>query len=253
MRFALSSLLSDSSTTACIVAACGSRSLRRRRPRAPAVRAPAPAPRAQASSTMAEQRRTSTSSGAPRRRRRRRQRRAQHELPRAPPGAPAGRLPGRPRAHRRRSSSPSSSPTTTRPTRPASPTFVNKVGATTYWSTATSEYGVGAATATAPVVLTETAPALLDDSTIQTWLHGQAQRQRPGLATARRRTPSTSSTTPRDGRHPPVRDGPGAAAASASAATTAAPRSTRCTAARTCPTPPSRAVRTSARSRAWTR
>jgi hypothetical protein len=35
------------------------------------------------------------------------------------------------------------------------------------------EYGVGAATATAAVMLTETAPALIDDSDIQTWLAGK--------------------------------------------------------------------------------
>jgi len=57
--------------------------------------------------------------------------------------------------------------------------FVNKVGATPYWTTATSEYGVGAATAVAPIMLTETAPALLDDSTIQTWLQGKLDGNDP--------------------------------------------------------------------------
>ena len=42
-----------------------------------------------------------------------------------------------------------------------------------YWTATTAEYGVGAATTTLPVVLTEAAPATIDDSVIQTWLAGK--------------------------------------------------------------------------------
>jgi hypothetical protein len=48
--------------------------------------------------------------------------------------------------------------------------FTAKVGATKYWAAAVGEYGVGPATSTAPVMLTETAPATIDDTAIQTWL-----------------------------------------------------------------------------------
>jgi hypothetical protein len=51
--------------------------------------------------------------------------------------------------------------------------FVATVGTTAYWTAAVSEYGVGPAMATAPVVLTETAPATIDDSVVQTWLAGK--------------------------------------------------------------------------------
>jgi hypothetical protein len=47
------------------------------------------------------------------------------------------------------------------------------IGATPYWSAATAEYGVGAATAGTPVHLTESAPANIDDAAIQTWLAGK--------------------------------------------------------------------------------
>jgi hypothetical protein len=48
--------------------------------------------------------------------------------------------------------------------------FVNKIGATDYWTAISSEYGVGPATSGTPVVLTEMAPTTIDDSAIQTWL-----------------------------------------------------------------------------------
>jgi hypothetical protein len=51
--------------------------------------------------------------------------------------------------------------------------FYSKVGATNYWMTAVQEYGVGAATAKPPIVLTETATGTIDDSAIQTWLAGK--------------------------------------------------------------------------------
>jgi hypothetical protein len=51
--------------------------------------------------------------------------------------------------------------------------FDNKVGASMYWKAAVSEYGVGPGTATAAVMLTETAPTTIDDNGIQTWLAGK--------------------------------------------------------------------------------
>jgi|SRR5579871_4821601 len=57
--------------------------------------------------------------------------------------------------------------------------FAMKVGATNYWKTATSEYGVGAAVALPPVQLTEAAPATIDDGTIQTWLAGKLTGKDP--------------------------------------------------------------------------
>ncbi len=49
--------------------------------------------------------------------------------------------------------------------------FVATVGSTSYWAAATSEYGVGAATAAPAVHLAETATGTLDDSNIQSWLN----------------------------------------------------------------------------------
>jgi hypothetical protein len=51
--------------------------------------------------------------------------------------------------------------------------FVAAVGATSYWTTAVSEYGVGPATATTPVELTETSTGQITDADIQTWLSGK--------------------------------------------------------------------------------
>jgi hypothetical protein len=51
--------------------------------------------------------------------------------------------------------------------------FVSKIGATQYWAATTSEYGVGPATSTSPVALTEAAPATIDGVAIQTWLAGK--------------------------------------------------------------------------------
>ncbi|MFO0759317.1 MAG: hypothetical protein U0359_22685 [Byssovorax sp.] len=51
--------------------------------------------------------------------------------------------------------------------------FDAKIGATEYWKATTSEYGVGAGTATAPLELMEDAPNLLSDGDIQTWLTGK--------------------------------------------------------------------------------
>lgn len=47
------------------------------------------------------------------------------------------------------------------------------VAAKSYWAGTTSEYGVGALTAVAPIHLTETAPTTLTDADVQTWLTGK--------------------------------------------------------------------------------
>jgi hypothetical protein len=57
--------------------------------------------------------------------------------------------------------------------------FVTNIGATPYWTAVTSEYGIGPAVATAPVILTEMAPATTDDGTIQTWLAGKLDGNDP--------------------------------------------------------------------------
>jgi hypothetical protein len=57
--------------------------------------------------------------------------------------------------------------------------FVSKVGSTAYWTAAVGEYGVGPATALPPVQLTETAPATIDDTAIQTWLQGKLNGDDP--------------------------------------------------------------------------
>ena len=57
--------------------------------------------------------------------------------------------------------------------------FLTKVGGTPYWAAAATEYGVGAGTATPPVVLVETAPAKIDDTAIQTWLTGKLNGDDP--------------------------------------------------------------------------
>jgi hypothetical protein len=55
-------------------------------------------------------------------------------------------------------------------------TFVTQlVGATTYWSGATAEYGVGPLSATAPVHSTDTPAATLADTDVRAWLTAQIQ------------------------------------------------------------------------------
>jgi hypothetical protein len=51
--------------------------------------------------------------------------------------------------------------------------FISKLGASAYWSTVTSEYGVGAATSGTPVILTETAAVTVDGSTIPAWIQSE--------------------------------------------------------------------------------
>jgi hypothetical protein len=57
--------------------------------------------------------------------------------------------------------------------------FTTGIGASSYWSATTGEYGVGAATSTADVDLTEAAPASIADSAIQTWLEGKLDGDDP--------------------------------------------------------------------------
>jgi hypothetical protein len=49
-------------------------------------------------------------------------------------------------------------------------TFMSKLGASSFWLPAVSEYGVGAISSAPVVQLGDTAPASIDDSEIQTWL-----------------------------------------------------------------------------------
>jgi hypothetical protein len=57
--------------------------------------------------------------------------------------------------------------------------FAARVGGTQYWATTTSEYGIGPATGESAVVLTEAAPATIDDPGIQTWLAGKLDGDDP--------------------------------------------------------------------------
>jgi hypothetical protein len=56
-------------------------------------------------------------------------------------------------------------------------TFMSKLGASSFWLPAVSEYGVGVITSQTPIQLTESAPATLDDSDIQTWLAAKIDDQ----------------------------------------------------------------------------
>jgi hypothetical protein len=57
--------------------------------------------------------------------------------------------------------------------------FDTKVGQSAYWTAAVSEYGVGPATATPTVLLTEAAPGATTDPDIQTWLAGKLDSMDP--------------------------------------------------------------------------
>ena len=59
--------------------------------------------------------------------------------------------------------------------------FTSGLGSTAYWTEVTSEYGVGKATALAPVVLTTSAPTSIADSDVQTWLLAQLSGDTPTL------------------------------------------------------------------------
>ncbi len=52
-------------------------------------------------------------------------------------------------------------------------TFTQKIGGSAYWKAATTEYGVGAATAVDPIVLTVPAPGDITDDDVQTFLASQ--------------------------------------------------------------------------------
>jgi hypothetical protein len=67
------------------------------------------------------------------------------------------------------------------PTRTALEDFASKLGATQYWAATTQEYGVGPATAAAPVELTETATGTIDDTAIQGWLAGKLNTNDPAF------------------------------------------------------------------------
>ncbi|MFT3765886.1 MAG: hypothetical protein QM820_10260 [Minicystis sp.] len=62
--------------------------------------------------------------------------------------------------------------------------FTDKVGGTQYWLANVAEYGIGAATSTPPVDLTETAPANIDDNDIQAWLAGKLNGDDPAWPAA---------------------------------------------------------------------
>ncbi len=61
--------------------------------------------------------------------------------------------------------------------------FLGKLGTSTYWSTVTSEYGVGPATAGAAVILAQAAPTTLDASTLPAWINAQLAATPPTLPT----------------------------------------------------------------------
>ena len=48
--------------------------------------------------------------------------------------------------------------------------FATKLAASAYWGQISKEYGVGALTTKAPIILTETPPSTIDDSQIASWL-----------------------------------------------------------------------------------
>jgi hypothetical protein len=62
--------------------------------------------------------------------------------------------------------------------------YVANIGASPYWTAVTSEYGIGPATSGTPVVLTEAAPSMIDDSAIQTWLAGKLNANDPAWPAA---------------------------------------------------------------------
>jgi hypothetical protein len=59
--------------------------------------------------------------------------------------------------------------------------FMSKLGSSSYWKATTEEYGVGAATAGAPIQLTETAPTATKDSAVRQWLAGKLNANDPAF------------------------------------------------------------------------
>jgi hypothetical protein len=59
--------------------------------------------------------------------------------------------------------------------------FVSKIGATAYWKANAEEYGVGAASATAPVELGEAAAASYQDTDIEAWLAAKLNADDPAF------------------------------------------------------------------------
>ncbi len=52
-------------------------------------------------------------------------------------------------------------------------TFTSRLTTSNYWTSTIAQYGVGAATAVAPIIVDETPPAEIEDADIQTWLQGK--------------------------------------------------------------------------------
>lgn len=67
------------------------------------------------------------------------------------------------------------------PVAAAAEAFLGKIGKSAYWSTVTKEYGVGPATASPPIVVTDPAPAAIDDAEIRTWLASQVDGTHPDV------------------------------------------------------------------------
>ncbi len=57
--------------------------------------------------------------------------------------------------------------------------FVAKLGGSDYFTAATSEYGIAAATSGTPIHLTESAPTGIDDAQIQSWISSKFQGTNP--------------------------------------------------------------------------
>ena len=66
--------------------------------------------------------------------------------------------------------------------------LVATIGASTYWAATTKEYGVGALSALAPIQLTETAPPVIDDADIQTFLTSHLDGSHPEFPASDGRT-----------------------------------------------------------------
>jgi hypothetical protein len=68
------------------------------------------------------------------------------------------------------------------PFRPQIEQFIDKIGASSYWSFIAREYGVMAGSALTPVHLTDPAPSNIDDADIKTWLRSKIDNHAPGFA-----------------------------------------------------------------------
>jgi hypothetical protein len=59
--------------------------------------------------------------------------------------------------------------------------LIDKIGASQFWADNTAEYGVGPATSAPPIVLSEMAPATIDDLSIQKWLADKLNADDPAF------------------------------------------------------------------------